>query len=53
MNLRKLIIIIVVALVLFYLITAPTNAASAVDGILNWLKSAAESIITFVKTLFS
>ncbi|HEX3789959.1 MAG TPA: hypothetical protein VHW44_18975 [Pseudonocardiaceae bacterium] len=50
---RKLIIVLVVALVLFFLITQPTQSANIVDNVLNWLKSGAESIITFIKTLFS
>ena len=53
MNAKKLIIALVVALVLFFLITQPMESANTVHGILNWLRGAAEALITFVKRLFS
>lgn len=53
MNLRKVIIILVVAFVLFFLITQPTQSAGVVTNVLNWLKSGAEAIITFVRSLFA
>ena len=52
-NLKKLIIILVVAFVLFFLISQPTQSATVVTNILNWLKSGAEAIITFVRSLFA
>ena len=52
-NAKKLIVLVVVAFVLFFLITQPQESADVVDSILTWLKDGAESIITFVKTLFA
>lgn len=52
MNLKKLLIWAAVALVLFFLISAPTQASGLVDSILTMLKNAAESIVTFVQSLF-
>jgi hypothetical protein len=43
----------VVALVLFFLITQPTQSASTVTSILHWLRDAAEAIVTFIKQLFA
>ncbi|HKN99786.1 MAG TPA: hypothetical protein VJX10_21880 [Pseudonocardiaceae bacterium] len=53
MNAKKLIVLVVVAFVLFFLITQPTESAGVVDTVLNWLKNGAESIITFVRSLFT
>jgi hypothetical protein len=50
---KKAIILVAVALVLFYVITQPTQAASAVQGLLGWLKDGAEAIITFMRNLFA
>lgn len=52
-NAKKLILLLVVAFVLFFLITQPTESANVVDTVLNWLKDAAESIITFVRSIFT
>jgi uncharacterized membrane protein len=52
-NAKKLIVLVVVAFVLFFLITQPSESANVVDTVLNWLKTAAESIITFVRNLFA
>jgi hypothetical protein len=52
MNAKKAMMLVGVALILFYVITQPTQAADAVQGILGWLKSGAEAIITFMKNLF-
>ncbi len=52
MNLKKLLTWAAVALVLFFLISAPTQASSLVDNILSMLKNAAEAVVTFVQTLF-
>jgi len=51
-NLKKLLTWAAVALVLFFLISAPTAASNLVDSILNMLKNAAEAIVTFVQSLF-
>lgn len=53
MNAKKLILLVVVAFVLFFLITQPNESANVVDTVLNWLKNGAESIITFVRSLFT
>jgi hypothetical protein len=50
---KKLIVLVVVAFVLFFLITQPHESADVVDNVLTWLKDGAESIITFVRTLFT
>jgi hypothetical protein len=50
---KKLIVLVVVAFVLFFLITQPHESADVVDNVLTWLKDGAQSIITFVKTLFT
>jgi hypothetical protein len=50
---KKLIVLVVVAFVLFFLITQPHESATVVDNVLTWLKDGAESIITFVRTLFA
>lgn len=52
MNGKKIIILCVVALVLFFLISQPTQSAGVVTSILNMLKQGAEGLVTFVKTLF-
>jgi hypothetical protein len=52
-NAKKLIVLVVVAFVLFFLITQPQESAGVVDSVLTWLKDGAESIITFVRTLFA
>jgi hypothetical protein len=51
-NLKKLLTWAAVALVLFFLISAPTQASHLVDSVLNMLKSAAEALVTFVRSLF-
>ncbi len=52
MNLKKLLTWAAIALVLFFLISAPTQASNLVDSILTMLKNAAEAIVTFVQSLF-
>ena len=53
MNLKKVLVLASVALVLFLLITQPNESAGAVKTALGWLQSGAESIITFVRSLFA
>lgn len=53
MNLRKVIIVLVVAFLLFFLISQPTQSAGAVHAVLSWLKTGADAIITFVRGLFA
>lgn len=50
---KKAMILVGVALVLFYVITQPSQAAEAVQGILGWLRDGAEAIITFMRNLFA
>ena len=52
MKAKKIIILCAVALVLFFLISQPTQSAAVVTNILNMLKQGAEALVTFVKTLF-
>ncbi len=52
MNAKKAAMLVVVALLLFYVITQPSQAAGAVQGLLGWLRDGAEAIITFLKNLF-
>lgn len=53
MNAKKLITLLVIAFVLFYLISQPAESATAVHNVLNWLKGGANAIVTFVKSLFA
>lgn len=53
MDAKKAMILVGVALVLFYVITQPSQAAEAVQGILGWLRDGAEAIITFMRNLFA
>lgn len=53
MKTRKLVKLAVVALLLFYLITQPTQAAEGTRTLLGWLEDAADAIIVFVKSLFA
>ena len=50
---KNVLVIGVVALVLFLLITQPTQSAEAVQTALGWLRDGAEAIVTFVKSLFA
>ena len=50
---KKIMVLIVVAFVLFYLITQPVQSANAVHDVLGWLRDAADAIITFLKQLFA
>lgn len=52
-NVKKVVTLAAVALVLFLLITQPNESAEAVRTALGWLQSGAESIITFVRSLFA
>ncbi|GAA5163864.1 MULTISPECIES: hypothetical protein [Amycolatopsis] len=52
-NTKKIVIVAVVAFVLFFLISRPTQSAEVVQNVLGWLRDGAEAIVTFVRTLFS
>jgi hypothetical protein len=51
-NAKKFAIIAGAAIVLFYVITRPTQAGQTVQDILGWLQSGAEAIITFLRSIF-
>lgn len=51
MNLKKILIIVGVALVAFFLIAQPGAAAQLIRDILNGLGDAAQALITFAKQL--
>lgn len=53
MDAKKAAILVGVALVLFYVIAEPQSAAGLVGNIIGFLRSAAESVITFVSSVFS
>ena len=48
MNVQKLVGLLVIALLLFFVFTQPTVAASSLQNILGLLKSGAQSVITFI-----
>ncbi|WP_020671743.1 hypothetical protein [Amycolatopsis nigrescens] len=52
-NLKKILVVGLVALILFFLISQPTQSADAVHNVLGWLKDGADAIVTFVRSLFS
>lgn len=51
-NLKKLLVWAGVALVLFFLVSAPTQAAGLVHNVLGTLRGGAEALISFVQNLF-
>jgi hypothetical protein len=53
MKAKKVLMLVGVALVLFYVITQPGPAAQAVQDILSWLREGAEAIIVFVQNVFA
>jgi hypothetical protein len=52
-GLKIVVVVGVVALVLFFLITQPTQSADLVHKVLGWLKYGAEALVTFLKALFA
>ncbi|CAL9374425.1 hypothetical protein SUDANB95_00925 [Actinosynnema sp. ALI-1.44] len=52
-NVKKVVTLAAVALLLFLLITQPDQSAEAVKTALGWLRQGAESIITFIRSLFN
>lgn len=52
-GLKKILIFGGVALVLFLLISRPTQSADAVQTALSWVGDGAEALVTFVQSLFS
>jgi hypothetical protein len=53
MDVKKILSIVVAAIVLFYVITEPTAAGQAVQDILGWLRQGAEAIIIFMRSIFA
>ncbi|WP_020498258.1 hypothetical protein [Sciscionella marina] len=53
MDVKKIIVLVVVALVLFFLISSPTQSANVVKDILGGLRDGAEGVISFVRSLFT
>jgi hypothetical protein len=52
-NTKKILVLTGVALLVFFLVTQPTQSAGIVTSIVDTLKDAAEAVITFVRTVFS
>lgn len=52
-NAKRIIVLLVVAFVLFFLISQPQESANVVDSVLGALRDGADSIITFVRSLFA
>ncbi|SFM94899.1 hypothetical protein SAMN05216207_1005109 [Pseudonocardia ammonioxydans] len=50
-NVRKILILVAVALGIFLVVTAPTAAAGSVQNVGNILYDAAQSVSTFVTSL--
>ncbi|HET6291128.1 hypothetical protein P3102_05080 [Amycolatopsis sp. QT-25] len=53
MNAKKLLTFAGIALVLFFVIAQPGQAAGLVGNIIGFLRDSAESVITFVSSVFS
>jgi hypothetical protein len=52
-NTKKVAGLVGIALVLFFVIAQPGNAAHLVGNIVDFLRSSAEAVITFVSNVFS
>lgn len=50
---KKVVMVAVVAILGFYVVTRPHEAAAAADGILAWLRNGAEAVILFVHNVFA
>jgi hypothetical protein len=50
-NVKKLTGLIVIALVVFFIVTNPSGASGAVNGIGNWLYGVGTNITTFLSSL--
>lgn len=53
MNTKKILVLTGIALLVFFLVTQPTQSAGIVTSIINTLKDAAEAVILFVRSVFS
>jgi hypothetical protein len=52
-NTKKIAGLVGIALVLFFVIAQPGNAANLVGNIIEFLRSSAEAVITFVSNVFA
>lgn len=52
-GMKKCLLVVLVLLVLFYLITRPSESADVVHTSLGGLRDGADSLVTFVGNLFS
>ena len=52
-NAKKIAGLVGIALVLFFVIAQPASAANLVGTIVDWLRSSAEAVITFVSNVFN
>jgi preprotein translocase subunit YajC len=50
---KKLVVALVVIFVLFFVISQPQQSADLVKNILGMLQSGAESLVTFLRSLFA
>ncbi|NIH82394.1 hypothetical protein [Amycolatopsis viridis] len=53
MNAKKIAGLVGIALVLFFVIAQPGNAAHLVGNIVGFLRESAEAVITFVSNVFT
>lgn len=51
LKLKKILTYAGIAFVIYYLVTSPQGAANVVDGALNWLKSAGNSLGAFLNDI--
>ena len=49
--LQKLVILLIVAFLLFYLVNAPVQLANDVEGVASFLEDAANSLVRFFRAL--
>ena len=52
-NTKKILVLTGVALLVFFLVTQPTQSAGIVTSIIDTLKDAAEAVILFVRSVFA
>jgi hypothetical protein len=50
---KRILVLAGVALLVFFLVTQPTQSAAIVTNILDTLQEAAEALITFVRSVFN
>ncbi len=52
-NVKKLVGLIAIALLLFFVLTQPTSAANSLQNILGMLRDGANSVVSFVQQVVS